>query len=68
MKVLPTQSDIAVAQNTDFRTDEATTASFKSALAQAATTETTAPGTDVTTPGTDEAVPAGIKLLRAPAL
>jgi hypothetical protein len=62
MKVLPTQSDVAVAQTTDFRTDEAATASFKSALAQASSTDSTAAGTDVTTPATDEAVPAGVKL------
>ena len=48
MKVLPTQSDVAVAQSSDARTDEATTAAFKSALAQASsTTDTTAAGTDV---------------------
>jgi hypothetical protein len=61
MKVLPTQSDVAVAQTTDLRTDEATTASFKSALAQAST-ETTSPGTDVSTSTSDDAVPAGVKL------
>jgi hypothetical protein len=54
MKVLPTPSDVAVAQTTDLRTDEATTASFKSALAQAST-DTAAAGTDVTTSTTGEA-------------
>jgi acid phosphatase family membrane protein YuiD len=68
MKVLPTQSDVAVAQTTDSRTDEATTASFKSALAQASTTGGTAAGTDVTTTTTDEAVPAGVKLRKGEAV
>jgi hypothetical protein len=61
MKVLPTQSDVAVAQTSDVRTDEATTASFKSVLAQAAT-DSTAAGTDVTTTTTDDAATAGVKL------
>ena len=62
MKVLATQSDVAVAQNSDFSTDEATTASFKSALAQASTDSTTAAGTDVTTTTTDDAATANVKL------
>jgi hypothetical protein len=63
MKVLPTQSDVAVAQSSDVRTDEATTASFKSALAQASTsTDTTAAGTDVTTTTTAPDGQAAVKL------
>jgi hypothetical protein len=63
MKVLPTQSDVAVAQNSDVRTDEATTASFKSALAQASTsTDTTAAGTDVSTTTTVTDGQAAVKL------
>jgi hypothetical protein len=66
MKVLPTQSDVAVAQTTDFRPDEATTASFKSALAQASSTGSTTAGTDVTTT-TDDAATTGIKLRKGEA-
>jgi len=63
MKVLPTQSDVPVAQSSDFRTDEATTASFKSALAQASTTtDSTAAGTDVTTTTTAPDGQAAVKL------
>jgi hypothetical protein len=64
MKVLPTQSDVAVAQTTDLRSDEASTASFKSALAQAS--DSTAAGTDVTTTATDET--AGVKLRKGETL
>jgi hypothetical protein len=61
MKVLPTQSDVAVAQNQDARTGEATTASFKAALAQAAT-DTSHAGTDVTTTTTGTDGQAAVKL------
>jgi hypothetical protein len=64
MKVLPTQNgDVAVAQTADFSSaDEATTASFKAALAQASSTGGTTAGTDVSTPAASADLPDGVKL------
>ena len=64
MKVLPTQNgDVAVAQTADFSSaDEAKTASFKAALAQASSTGGTTAGTDVSTPAASADLPDGVKL------